>query len=253
MEKNNNQNLTDALERIRENNDENSRMWLLYNLINADFIVPISLDVIPDENGNLPENANIKYFSIKNPQGKIYFVVFSNVDYFKEWKTDILKYHAKYTYKQVEKIVTRESSGFAGFVIDPNHSNVYFENELLKNITKSLPSDMAVQADKIITENNMGLVPAVNPPEKLIKALIEYMEKDNSIKSAHMMQTIRRGETVPTLIIVVNFLGSIQRVFESLARVAQNNMDRPQPIGMMSAYDKIAAAAILNVKPFYKK
>lgn len=248
-----NENLIDALERIKNSDDENDRMWFLYNLVNSKLVVPVSVDGVPDAGGNVKEDAEVRYFSIKSSDGSIYLVTFSCVEYFQEWQPNILKYHAKYDYGQVEKMVTREGSGFDGFVIDPNHANVALRNDLLNNITRSLPHDMAVQADRIVTEDNMGLVPAVNPPEKLVKALQRYMSGQSSIKCAYIMQTIRKGEKIPTLILVVDFVGSAQNVFEGIARVAQESMEVAQPIGIMPYYDKVAQRAVENIVPFYKK
>lgn len=248
-----NSNLINSLERIKQSNDERDRMWFLTNLVNAKLVLPVVVDAVPDENGAVPENANVRYFSIQNTEGKIFLVTFTNTDYFQEWQPDIMKYHVKYDYAQVEKMVTREGSGFDGFVIDPNHANVALENDVLNRITRSLPKDMKVQAERIITENNIGLQPVENTPEKLINALKDFMKDYRSINSAHIMQTIRKGETQPTLILVVDFLGSAQRVFDDIAKVAQDNMEVAQPIGIMPAYDKVAQKYIENVEPFYKK
>ncbi len=253
MDNNANVNLMDAIDRIKKNNDENSQMWFLYNLVNSKLILPVVIDTIPDADGNVAENTKVRYFSIKNTDDKLYLVTFTNTDYFQEWQPDIMKYHVKYDYSQVEQIVTGQGSEYDGFIIDPNHGNVAIENDTLKRMTRSLPHDMAVQADRIVTENNMGLTPVNNPPQKLINALKEFMSKEKSILSAHIMQTIRKGEKTPTLILVIDFLGSAQRVFDDVARVAQNNMETPQPIGIMPAYDKVAMKYIENVEPFYKK
>lgn len=248
-----NENLIDALERIKVSKEETARMWLLYNLVNAKLVLPVAIDAIPDENGNVPENAAVKYFSIKNTDGNIYLVTFTNADYFQEWQPDIHKYHVKYDYSQIEKMVTREGSGFAGIIIDPNHANVALPNDELKKISGAIPEDMSVKAERIITEKNVGLQPVKNPPLNLIAALKKYMATDKSILSAHIMQTIRKGDTTPTLILIVDFLGSAQKVFDAIAKVAQDNMEISQPIGIMPANDKIAQGFIKNVEPFYKK
>lgn len=251
MEKEN-YNLVDALERIKTQKDENSQMWFLYNLVNSKLVLPVAINTVPDENGNVAENTRVRYFSVKDNDGKIYLVTFSNTDYFQEWQPDIMKYHVKYDYSQVEQIVTRQGSGFAGFIIDPNYTNVILENSLLSKLTRSLPPDLAVTADRIITENNMGLMPVKNPPQKLIKALTKFMSNNKGIIKAYIMQTYRKGEKIPTLILVVDFLGNAKRIFEDIARVAQNNMVISQPIGIMPYYDKAAQSAVENVEPFYQ-
>jgi sseB protein len=245
--------LLDIMDKIKSNPSEQDQMTFMYSLVNTKFVLPVVVDAVPDENGKLPENVNYKFFSIKNTEDKIFLVTFTNTDYFQEWQPDIMKYHVVYDYDQVEKIVAREGSGFAGFIIDPNHANVAVENETLKNITRSLPADMAVKAERIITENNIGLMPVENPPEKLIKGLKDFMSGYKSINEAYFMQTFRKGEDAPTYIIVVDFLGSVQRVFDDVAKVAQDNLDEVVPIGIMPAYDKVAKKYIENVEPFYKK
>lgn len=248
-----NENLIDALERIKTSRDESAQMWLAYNLLNAKLVLPVAVDAVPDENGNVPKTAAVRYFSIKNTDGSIYLVTFTNADYFNEWQPDIHKYHVKHDYSQIVKMTAREGSGFAGIIIDPNHANVALPNYELLKIMGEAPDDMAVKADRIITDENIGLRPVSRPPKRLISALKLYMASDKSILSAHIMQTVRKGETTPTLILVVDFLGSAQKVFEGIARIAQKNMETNQPIGIMPASDKIAQSYIKNIEPFYKK
>ncbi|MGN1318164.1 MAG: enhanced serine sensitivity protein SseB C-terminal domain-containing protein [Lachnospirales bacterium] len=245
--------LIDLIDEIKESNNEKVKNEFLYYLVNAKLVVPVVVDTVPDEEGNVDENTNVRYFSIKNTEGKIYLVTFTNTDYFEKWQPDIMKYHVRYDFNQLKAMVTRAGSGFAGFVIDPNFGNMAVPNEILRSIQRVSSDDMEIKAEKIVTEGNVGLTPAENPPEKLMTALKEFMANDRSILEAYMMQTIRKGETTPTYIIVVDFLGSAKRVFDSLAEVAQNNLDVPQAIGVMPASDKIARKYIENVEPFYKK
>lgn len=249
-----NKNLIDALERIKtESNKEAAQLWLFYNIATAKLVLPVAVDAVPNENGEIPENATVKYFSIKNTDGQIYLVTFTCYDFFQEWQPDIMKYHVEYEFSQIEKMVTRPGSGYAGIIIDPNHSNVVLPNDVLKHITSSTPKDTVLRAERFVTEKNAGLTPAENPPEKLISALKEYMATDKSILSAHIMQTIRKGETTPTLILVIDFLGAAKKVFDAVAKVAQDNMTEPQPVGIVPASDKVAQEFIKNVEPFYKK
>lgn len=247
--------LADLIDLIKAGGSEDVKTEFLHCLVNTKLVVPVVVDTIPDEEGNVAENTNVRYFSLKNTEGKIYLVTFTNTDYFEQWQPDIVKYHVRYDYEQIKGMVTREGSGFDGFVIDPNYGNIALENDILKQLVRvpAAGDDMNVKAEKIVTENNMGLTPAKNPPEKLVAALKEYMAGDKSILSAHLMETIRKGETTPTLILVVDFLGSANRVFESIAKVAQDNMDVVQPIGIMPASDKVAQKYIEGVEPLYKK
>ncbi len=252
-----NQNLIDALERIKENKEETAYMWLFYNLVNAKLVLPVAIDTVPDENGNVPENAKVKYFSIKYPSGNTYLVTFTNTDYFNQWQQNIHKYHILCEFPQVVKMTARKESGYSGIIIDPETTNVILPNDellkFLRPVGKDIAEDMSVKAERIITDKNVGLQPVENPPKRLISALKEHMAKDKSIVSAHIMQTFRKGETTPTYILVVDFLGSAKRVFEDIAKVAHDNMDVDAPIGIMPAGDKIAQGYIKNVEPFYKK
>lgn len=253
MDNNANYNLINAMERLKQTGTDVDQNWFLQNLVNCRFVVPVAVDAVPDENGKLPDDVNVKYFSIKNTDDQIFLVVFTNTDYFQEWQPDISKYHVLYDYDQVEKMVTRDGSGFAGFLIDPNYGNVAVENHTLNKISKAMPTELRVKAERIITENNIGLLPVENPSEKLVEALRNFMAGYRSVNEAYLMQTIRQGEEEPTLIIVLDFLGSASRVFEDVARVAQDNMEKAQAIGIMPAYDKVAKKYIENVEPLFTR
>jgi hypothetical protein len=68
------------------------------------------------------------------------------------------------------------------------------------------------------------------------------------------MQTVRKGQTEPTIVIVVDFAGdSPKSVFDGVALSLKYVLNEKVTIGMMPAYDKVAKQCIKGVTPIYKK
>jgi hypothetical protein len=68
------------------------------------------------------------------------------------------------------------------------------------------------------------------------------------------MQTTRAGESEPTIVLVIDFTGNeLKKTFDGVARAAKKAIEGNKAIGMMPAFDKIAAKAVIGVEPFYKK
>ena len=85
-------------------------------------------------------------------------------------------------------------------------------------------------------------------------SISKYLDTENSVRAAYLMKTVRRGDTLPTLIVVVDFVGGrMKYLFDGIATVARGTVDNCESLGLMPASDKIAGHAIENVEPFYKK
>ena len=94
-----------------------------------------------------------------------------------------------------------------------------------------------------------------NPPENLKNALLDYFKSQDNISKVYYMETVRKGETSKTPVLVVEFCkeGSLKAAFDDIAEVAHSVMQKGETIGLMPAFDKVAQKYIKDADPFYRK
>lgn len=245
--------LLDAALKLKENNTQENRLWLLHNLTGANFILPVA--IVPEPvNNKIAPDATVNYFSMQTSKGLVYLAVFTSGDEFSKWNKNPNKMYLIRSYDNIKNMVL-SNSHYDGFVIDPCGCNLAVQNSLIKSIEKVNNPDVIIKAEKVQTEGNMGLKAAENPPERLAKALTEYFSSQDNIKAVYFMETIRKGAELPTPVLVVEFFkdGSLKSAFDGIAAVAHSVMDKGETIGLMPSFDKVAQKYIKGVMPFYKK
>ncbi len=245
--------LKEAAEMLKGDVTQEKRLWFLQKLIGAKFVLPVVIVPEPVDN-KIPADATVNYFSMRTKGGLNYLVVFTSGDELEKWNKNPNKMYIIRSYDDVKNIVVR-SKGFDGFVIDPCGCNVAVKNDLINSIDKNINPQVMITPERVVTEGDMGLRKAENPPEKLINALREYFESKDNIGAAYYMETIRKGEKIPTPVLVIEFCkdGSLKTEFDKIAAVAHTAMAQGETIGFMPSFDKAAKKYIKGVTPFYRK
>lgn len=254
-----NKKLIDAMKMMRENPTEIVKNEFLEQVFAANFIVPATITPEPVD-GKILEDSKISFFFLQNKEKKNYILTFSAPEQYLFWKEHRRDTSKKvtvlnYGYDQLAKIVMDYPTLFGGFLIDPNGYNFAIESDLIRDIDKAKNPEVAVEPVRILPKEGMGLEPA-DPKglEPLLEAISKYLDTENSVRAAYLMKTVRRGDTLPTLIVVVDFVGGrMKYLFDGIATVARDTVDNCESLGLMPASDKIAGHAIENVEPFYKK
>ncbi len=254
-----NKKLIDSMKMMRVNPTEIVKSEFLKQVLAANYIVPATINPEPVD-GKILENSQISFFFLQNEEKKNYILTFSAPEQFLFWKEHRKDDDKKitvlnYGYEQLGKIVMDYPTLFAGFLIDPNGYNFAIENDLIADIDKAKNPEVQVEPVRILPKEGMGLEPAESDGlEPLLDAISGYLEKQNSVKAAYLMKTVRKGDTLPTLIVVVDFVGGrMKNLFDGIANVARGTVDNCESLGLMPASDKIAGRAIEGVEPFYIK
>lgn len=252
-----NKKLIEAMRNLRENPTEIVKNEFLKQVLAANYIVPATVDPEPID-GKVQPDSKIAFFFLQNEEKKNYILTFSASEQYIFWKEHRPESNKKitvfnYGYPQISKIVRDYPNLFGGFLIDPNGYNFAVESDLINDIAKM--NEPQVRPEKILPKEGMGLE-AADPKglEPLLEAVSNYLSTQNSVKSAYLMQTVRKGDSVPTLIIVVDFVGGrMKELFDGIALAARGSVDNCESLGLMPAGDKIASHAIEGVEPFYVK
>lgn len=245
--------LIEAASKVKENNTQENRLWLLNKLIGASFILPVV--IIPEPvNNKIAADAKVNYFSMKTSKGLTYLAVFTSGDEYEKWNKNPNKMYLIRSYDNIKKMVL-STKGYDGFVIDPCGCNLAVQNSLIQTIEKVNNPEVLIKAERVQTEGNMGLIPVKNPPKKIKEALVSYFKSQDNINAAYYMETIRKGADAATPVLVVEFCkdGSLKAAFDGIAAVAHSVMEKGETIGLMPSFDKVAQKYIKGVIPFYRK
>ena len=245
--------LVNAASKIKENNTQENRLDFLKHLLGASFILPVV--IIPEPvNNKVSADATVNYFSMETSQWLVYLAVFTSCEEFEKWNKNPNKMYLIRGYDNIKNIVMSKKE-YDGFVIDPCGCNMAIQKGLIQNIEKASNPEVLIKPEKVQTEGNIGLKPVYNPPENLKNALLDYFKSQDNISKAYYMETVRKGETSTTPVLVVEFCkeGSLKAAFDGIAEVAHSVMKKGETIGLMPAFDKIAQKYIKDAVPFYRK
>lgn len=248
-----NSSFIDAMVRMKENMTPENRLWFLNRLVEAKFILPVDIYPVPIE-GKIASDATIRYFSMKTSKDLIYLVVFTSVEELEKWNKNSNKMYIVRNYNDV-KALTLKIEDYAGFVIDPLGCNMAVQKSLIQSIDNARNPNVMITPERVQTKDNMGLMPVLNPPSKVVNSLCEYFKTQDYINCAYYMQTIRKGEEKPTAVLVVDFSkdGNLKKIFDKIAAAAHKVMEEGETIGLMPSFDKVAKKYIEGVEPFYRK
>lgn len=246
-----NSGLVKAMEALKEEENSETRNVFIQELLNSKLIIPSIIKPEPVD-GKVPKGAVMSFFSVKTANNESMLFLFTGADELNKWAPAKGKQLILQNYQQFKTFVVGKNAQYDGLVIDPYGANVTVRRGLIEAIDKSL-KPMTVKQERIRVEQE-GLQPAEYASPGLYAALTEVMRRHENIRAAWMMQAKREGDKMPTLVLVVNFVGNDARtVFNMLARTANEFLGPGESIGMMRSTDRVATAFIRGVKPFYQK
>lgn len=253
MNKIRNDELLEALEGMHKEPTDERRMYFIYKLSTARLLVPVVISPEPVD-GVIAKGSTMTFFSMEASSKMVYLATFTDYDELCKWNKNPNKQVVVYNFDTIYELITKRSEIYDGYVINPAGANIGVKRSLMEDIYNNMHPSVIVKPEKVATEGKAALTAVENPPEDMVKALVGYCEKNSSIISAYIMQTIRQGEHKPTFVIIVDFAGeSPKRVFDGIALSLNDMLNEKSSIGMMPAYDKVAKEAIKGVKPIYRK
>lgn len=249
-----NPDLVEAMKDMKATNNVNEKIAFFREFVKSKLLLPVKINPEP-VNNVVKQDAEISFFSMKTSKDEILLACFTDFDELAKWnKNNYCSQVMAFEFEKIRDIIQRGANAYHGIVIDPFGENVFIRKDAILDIESQTKPELVVKPEKIVTENNMGLVPAVNPPQRLIEDLKQYMSGKDNINAAYCMQTVRAGESEPTIVIIIDFTGSeLKKTFDGVAKAAQNALAGGKPIGMMPAFDSVAMASLKGVAPFYKK
>lgn len=242
-------------DKMKKEPTKENRLFFIRKLLGSALMLPVM--VVPEPvNNTIPEDAEVSFLSMRTKSGLNYLVSFTSMEEMNRWNKNPNKLYFIRRYDSIKKLVMEKGSTYDGFVIDPCGCNIAVKKDFLQGVERVNNPTMLIRPERVETEGNMGLMAVKNPPALLVKVLSDYMKSKDCIRSAYMMQTIRKGEDKATPIIVVDFCSEgngLKEEFDGIAAAAHTVIKKGESIGLMPSFDKVAKESIKGAVPFYKK
>lgn len=247
--------LLEAINKMYQNNNEQTQDAVLKEILNAHFLAPINMSSEPEgqnENGvvTLKENTILSFFTIENTKKQYFFPAFTDWSELRKWnkqediKTLIVK---------IEDYISLMSNNknIIGCTINPFKENLILTSLMLQTISEgNNPFNYGIMDDIAIQKETRVILkqPEVYPKE-MVNAISEFLKTQNTVFSAYLHLMVMEGET--SYLLVIDFSGEKEALFNGIGKTAM-----PYLNGMyidIVKFDSNFENACRNIKPFFKR
>ena len=130
--------LIEAIKRMKQDKTKESQSIMLWEMMNAKFLNPTTLNAVPDKNGkvNIPVGTTISFYTIISTDKKKFAMAFTDNDELNKWYNaniqagvkpeNISRNSAVMGFMEYAEIILNEKSDLEGFVINPYNENIIF-------------------------------------------------------------------------------------------------------------------------------
>ncbi len=243
--------LIEAMTELKEKQTQEAEKKFMEELGRARFLSPAIIKV-KDENGEYqpakegkadPENTQINFMMLSNPDGKHFLPAFTSLEEVRKWRKEENLQTVVTAIDNYMSIITSDQNGPEGLVIDPFSSNIIMPRGLFE----SMKAASSKQNDQKIM-----LGEPKEYPEGLVNALTKFFDENGHVEKA-FLQMMKRGETVSILLIVDYDQTEDRRtLFDAIASNAKNYLDGFS-ISIASLSDGFGSKAAENKFPFYTR
>lgn len=140
-----------AISRMKENNNPDTQNRMVEEAMNARFLVPCVMQFKPGTEGDEmrnPENTMVNFRMLKDPNERLFFMVFTDMDEFRKWEDNDKQNVMVLGFDNLAVMVSNAKSDTGGFVINPSSTNIVFRKEVIQNIIVN--RDKAIAEGKIV-------------------------------------------------------------------------------------------------------
>lgn len=143
-----------AISRMKENNNLITQNKMIEEALHARFLVPCTVQAKPgteQESVRNPENTQMNFSMVRNPEGVSYFMAFTDTGEAEKWK----EFNKKtilfmiMSFDDLADLIRRAGDQSNGFVLNPGTTNLTLQKHLI--------AEVIVNRNKAIAE---GKIPA---------------------------------------------------------------------------------------------
>ncbi|MCL2085791.1 enhanced serine sensitivity protein SseB [Candidatus Saccharibacteria bacterium] len=244
-----NSELVAAMEAIQEEVNADTQDAYFEALKNARFLSPVTIEPRPElgdveEKTTLQAGTKISFSCLTDSSGDTYLPVYTDWPALKQWR-DVPDEQTMITsYDDISDMVLKDSNN-VGFVINPYSHNIPVRRDVIGRINAGPTSQWKTDKDTAV---HIG-VPA-NNPAVLKEAIVNHLKSQKNVKGAWLVLMEKNSEF--SFLIVVDFIGDRQAIFNGIASVAVPKLRKGELIDMVPADSDIGRQVIRDYPPFYR-
>ena len=248
--------LVAAIEKMQQDGSKQNIDAMITECVKAKFILPANVRQIPNartENGRtvMSNSTQVQFRLLENNQTKQkFFGVFTDMDEMNKWSGVVGSHKVVTDFDSVAGMVMDPKSNTEGFVINAFGKSVTFPKPMVISIKQQYDY---MRRKKNVIEN--GSQVRVGEPKEypidLMAALINHLSTEQYVNAAFLRMIEKDGKT--GYLIVVDFIGDMNELFEGIADVAKPYIDDEDALTLMPFTMDFARNAVKGIEPFYRK
>ena len=242
--------LVTAIETIQKEINADTQDAYLKAIKNARFLSPVTIEPRPESGDaegktTLKSDTKISFIGFTDANGDNYLPVYTDWTALKQWR-DIPDEQTLITsYDDISSMVMKNPNN-VGFVINLYSHNIPVRRDMIDHINAGPVNQWTTDKDTTV---HIG-VPA-NDPVAMKKAVAKHLKSQKNVKGAWLVLMEKDKEF--SFLMVVDFVGERQLIFNSIASVAVPTLRQGELIDMVPADSDIGQHVVQDYPPFYKR
>ena len=241
--------LVEAIEAIEKDSNQSSQNNFFNAVKAAKFLTSVSIDPPPppgeDGKTTLKADTIISFVHLQDANDDVFLPVYTDWFALKLWRDIPDERTMILTYEDIRAMVVANEA-ISGFVINPYSNNITIRKDMLAILDAGHAKPWTVEED---TQVRIGL--PSNDPVEIKEAISGYLKYADDAKSAYLVLMEKEGES--SFLIIVDFEGDRQKMFNGIASVAVPLLREGELIDMAPADSDIGRSVIEGFPPFYEK
>ena len=244
-----NSNFIEAFRALKADPTDVTRVRFAAEFGKARLLIPVVIEPEP-VNDVIQPGSSFTFFMLETAAKVKYLITFTSVEELNKWDNKEKKQVLSYDFDSLHRLLQERATIYDGIIIDPKGDNFAIKNDFMKSLTELMNNMVTITPERLPTDSETPLEEAKNVSEELKKAVKDYCISNRVINGAYIMQTVRKGNSEPTIIVVLDFDAGedMRSVFDGLARAVRPALKNGESIGMMPSFDKVAAQYIKGVE-----
>lgn len=246
----NNPELIATIEAIQKETNAETQDAFFKALKNARFLSPVAIEPRPESGDTegktiLKVDTKISFVSLTDSNGDNYLPVYTDWTALKQWRDNPDEQTLITSYDDISGMILNDPNG-AGFVVNPYSHNIPVRRDIINHINAGPVKQWTIDNNTTV---HIG-VPS-NDPVTIKESITKYLKSQKNIKAAWLALMQKEGEF--SFLIVVDFCGDRQSIFNGIASVAVPKLREGELIDMVPANSDIGQQVVRDFPPFYKR
>ena len=261
--------LKETIAVLKEENNPKNLNAVINELVRSPLLAPANFDLQgqpaptpgPDGRVQLPKNTKINLIMVNSPEGKHYYLAFSDWDAVHEWQKES---------KQGQQVIMLRFDDFAnmtiknpeasGLVVNPGENSLRLERPLIESVKKQkdeIAKALAQQRAAVTQIKPGDKVTIVEPsvlPDELADPICEVLAQAPGVGSAYLQIMIINDEARSYLLVLDG--PKDDKLFAAVAQAARPYLlsrEKKIDLNITTSVSPLGQQGMRGSEPFYRK